>query len=105
MRVRGPRGVTTWRRRYALVPLLLAAVGVPALLWAPAEDEVCAHALSLIPPDHPVKPTTALCLRTLQTQAMVEGPWAHAAHRRCYVAAPSMYELHDCGGELAHLPE
>ena len=40
MRVRGPRGVTTWRRRYALVPLLLAAVGVPALLWAPAEDEV-----------------------------------------------------------------
>ncbi len=91
--------------RYALGGMLIGAIVGAWFLWAPDESAVCVHALSLIPASHPRPPSNADCLSILETQSRMELPWTYPSQRRCYVRAPTMEVFHDCGGELAHLPE
>jgi hypothetical protein len=92
--------------KWTIVAALAAAAVLAFLIFrSPSDDAICKHALTLVPPEHPFPPSHELCLRVLDTQSTVEMPWSFAHQKRCYLRAKDAYELHDCGGELAHLPE
>ena len=94
------------RRNVVVVAIILGLTTLAVLgLWTPSDATICAHTLALVPRDHPRPPSEGDCVQILAGQSQRDWPWQNAWRRRCYASAGSAEELHDCGGELAHLPE